>query len=42
MRRKLLAVLLGTTMMMTALAGCGAKEEAAAPAAEPADSTKAE
>jgi len=36
MRRKLLAVLLGTTMMMTALAGCGAKEEAAAPAAEPA------
>lgn len=34
MRRKLLAVLLGTTMMMTALAGCGAKEEAAAPAAE--------
>ena len=36
MRRKLLAVLLGTTMMMTALAGCGAKEEAAAPAEEAA------
>lgn len=34
MRRKLLAVVLGTTMMMTALTGCGAKEEAAAPAEE--------
>ena len=36
MRRKLLAVLLGTTMVMTTLAGCGAKEETAAPTADSA------
>ena len=36
MLRKKLAVLLAATMVVATMAGCGAKEEAAAPAEAPA------
>ena len=36
MKKKLLSVLLSVAMVATLLAGCGAKEEAAAPAEAPA------
>lgn len=41
MKRKVISVLLASTMLVSVLAGCGAKEEAAAPAA-PAETAKEE
>ena len=43
MRKKLLSMILATTMVATALVGCGAKEEkAAAPAEQATEETKEE
>ena len=42
MKKKLLSILLATAMIASVLAGCGAKEEAAAPAEAPAAEAEAE
>ena len=41
MKKRILSMILATAMVATVLAGCGAKEEAAAPAEAPAEEAPA-